>query len=86
MVTNMLHFKEPFMRMRARHQVWMRKYPNMHAATGPAYTDIVNARPETKALINPPVDFKNLPFDPREVLEELENLPFDPGAEPDFRQ
>jgi len=86
LVTNMLHFKEPFMRMRARHELWIRKYPNMPAATGPAYTDIVNARPETLALGNPPADFKKLPFDPREVLKEMENLPFDPNAEPDFNQ
>ncbi len=84
MVTNMLHFKEPFRRMRAREELWMRKYPNMPAATGPAYTGIVNARPETKALGNPPVEFNKLPFDPRDVLTEMENLPFDPGGEPDF--
>ncbi len=84
LVTNMLHFKEPFRRMRARHELWIRKYPNMSAANGPAYTDIVNARPETKALMDPPADFKDLPFDPREVLEEMENLPFDAGGEPDF--
>jgi len=84
MVTNMLHFKEPFRRMRARHELWMRKYPNMPAATGPAYTDIANARPETKALRNPPVEFDKLPFDPRDVLTEMEKLPFDPGGEPDY--
>lgn len=86
MVTNMLHFKEPFRRMRARHELWMRKYLNMPAASGPAYTNIVNARPETRALMKPPVDYKNLPFDPRDVLKEMENLPFDPGGEPDFGQ
>lgn len=86
LVINLLHFKEPFRRMRARHEMWIRKYPNMPAATGPAYTDIVNARPETLALSKPPVDFQTLPFDPREVLEELENLPYDPNGEPDYGQ
>jgi arylsulfatase len=84
LLINMLPMKEPFRRMRARHELWIRKYPHIPAATGPAYTDIVNARPETKALINPPVDFKDLPFDPRDVLTEMENLPFDPGGEPNY--
>ncbi len=86
METNILHYKESFQRMRARHALWMRKYPNMPAATGIAYTDIVNARPETKALRKPPAEFKDLPFDPREVMEEMETLPFDPAADPDFGQ
>ncbi|MDW4551722.1 sulfatase-like hydrolase/transferase [Defluviimonas sp. D31] len=84
LVVNALHFKEPFRRMRARHEVWIRKYPHMPAASGLAYADIVNPRPETRALSNPPVDFKRLPFDPREVLDELEKLPYDPGGEPDY--
>ena len=68
LLTNMLHFKEPFRRMRARHELWKQKYPDRGAAHGPAYTSIANARPETRALINPPVDFQKLPFDPLEYL------------------
>jgi arylsulfatase len=86
LLTNMLHFKEPFRRMRARHELWKQKYPDRGAAHGPAYTSIANARPETRALINPPVDFQKLPFDPLEFIEHLDELPFDPTGEPDFGQ
>ena len=86
LVTNALHMKEPFRRMRARHELWIRKYPNMEAASGPAYADIANARPETKELMKPPASLDALPFDPREVLEEMENLPYDPSCEPDYRE
>ena len=79
------HFKEPFRRMRARHELWIKKYPHLDAARGPAYTGVVNARPETLALMNPPVDFEDLPFDPGEIIEQLDELPYDAGGEPDFR-
>jgi arylsulfatase len=36
--------------------------------------------------MNPPVDFKKLPFDPLEFIEHLDELPFDPTGEPDFGQ
>jgi arylsulfatase len=78
------HFKEPFRRMRARHELWIQKYPHRDAAHGPAYTGISNARPETLALINPPVDFQRLPFDPLEFIGHLDELPFDPSGEPDL--
>ncbi len=84
LLVNLLHFKEPFRRMRARHELWKKKYPDRPAAWGPAYTGISNARPETVALINPPVDFERLPFDPLEFIEELDELPFDPTGEPDI--
>ncbi len=76
------HFKEPFRRMRARHELWIKKYPHRDSAHGPAYTGIANARPETLALIDPPVDFRRLPFDPLEFIEHLDELPFDPSGEP----
>ena len=83
LLTNMLHFKEPFMRMRARHELWMKKYPNREAARGPAYTGIANARPETRAVNTPMVEFGNLPFDPLEFIEHLDELPAGPSGEPD---
>lgn len=83
LLVNMMHFKEPFMRMRARHELWIKKYPNREAGRGPAYTGISNARPETRALINPPTDLKSLPFDPLEFIEHYDELPFDPNGEPD---
>jgi len=76
------HMKEPFKRMRARHELWKKKYPDREAPHGPAYTGISNARPETLALSKPPVDLKDLPFDPLEFIEYLSELPFDPSSEP----
>ncbi len=82
----MLHFKEPFNRMRARHEGWMKVYPNREAARGPPYTGIANARPETEALSKPPEALKDLPYDVLQYLKELKNLPFDPAGEPDIGQ
>jgi arylsulfatase A-like enzyme len=76
------HFKEPFRRMRARHELWIEKYPHAKEAQGPAFTGISNARPETLALSKPPMDFQKLPFDPLEFIEHLDDLPFDPSGEP----
>ena len=83
LLVSMLHFKEPFMRMRARHELWVKEYPNKEAARGPAYTGIANARPETTAVNTPPVDLKDLPFDPLEYIEFLDKLPPGPSGEPD---
>ncbi|MEP3046520.1 MAG: sulfatase-like hydrolase/transferase [Roseibium sp.] len=71
------HFKEPFKRMRARHELWKEKYPDRKHVRGPAYTNISNARPATKALANPPAEFKDLPFDPNEFIGHLDKLPYD---------
>lgn len=73
------HFKEPFKRMRARHELWKQKYPDRLHNRGPAYTNISNARPATLALSNPPADFDNLPFDPLEFIEHLDQLPYELG-------
>ena len=83
LLVNMMHYKEPFMRMRARHELWIDKYPNREAARGPAYTGIANARPETRAVNEPPVEFEDLPFDPREYIEHYGKLPPGPSGEPD---
>jgi arylsulfatase len=64
--------------MRARHELWKKRYPDKKQAHGPAWTGIANARPETKALLKPPLDLKNLPFDPLQYLGH--ELPFDPKA------
>lgn len=83
LLVNMMHYKEPFMRMRARHELWIKKYPNMEAGRGPAYTGIANARPETIEVNTPKVEFKNLPFDPLEFIDHLDELPAGPAGEPD---
>ncbi len=75
------HFKEPFRRMRARHEQWIARYPHLPRAYGPAYTGIENARPETVALSNPPEALNNLPFGLLDFIEQLPNLPFDPSGD-----
>ena len=80
----MLHFKEPFNRMRARHESWMSVYPNIDEARGPAYGGISNAREATKALSKVPEVMKNLPFDMLDYIKHLEDLPFDSQGEPDI--
>jgi arylsulfatase A-like enzyme len=56
--------------------------PDREAPHGPAYTGISNARPETLALSKPPVELKDLPFDPLEFIKHLGELPFDAASEP----
>jgi arylsulfatase len=64
-----------FNRQRARHEMWIKKYPNRPDATpGPALTGIENVRPETEKIYTWPVDPKKLPFDPAEVNKQA--LPF----------
>jgi arylsulfatase len=69
MLINLLHTSEAFLRMRARHQLWMKKYPNKPRAHGLAFTGIANARDETNKLAQPVVEFKNLPFNPIEYID-----------------
>ncbi len=76
LLIQMIHMKEPFDRMMLRHQLWMKKYPNQPAGKGPAFTGLSNARPETVALSEPPLDFKKLPFDPLEYIDHKDELPF----------
>jgi arylsulfatase len=83
MLVNMLHLNEAFKRMRKRHELWKKKYPDSSRAHGPAFTGLANARPETKALAKPPVDLKKLPFDPLEYIEY--ELPYD-GIDPGLGQ
>lgn len=83
MLVNMLHFNEAFKRMRKRHELWKKKYPDSSRAHGPAFTGLANARPETKALANPPVDLEKLPFDPLEYIDY--ELPYE-KMDPDLGQ
>ena len=73
------HMKEPFKRMRARHELWKQKYPDRHHNRAPAYTGIANARPATIAISQPPAALKELPFDMLEFIKQLDNLPYDGG-------
>jgi arylsulfatase A-like enzyme len=59
-----------FERMRARHELWMRRYPNKPKGRGIPFTGISNARPETRAIAEKIEELRQrLPFDPLEYLE-----------------
>jgi arylsulfatase len=83
MLINLIHLKSPFNRMKLRHDLWKKKYPDSHEKYGIPWTGIANATPEVKALAKPALDLKQLPFDPLEYIEHLDELPFDPSMDPD---
>ena len=57
--------------MKARHGLWMAKYPNTPEARDFPLQGIENARPETKALGQPRMNGKDLPFAPLETIKQL---------------
>src|SRR5271168_1492407 len=57
--------------MKARHELFMEKYPNTPEARDWPLTGIANARPETMAAGRPRVDISKLPFDPKEFIKGL---------------
>ena len=82
MLVNMLHLNEAYSRMRARHELWKQRYPDSDRAHGPAFTGIANARPETIALSQPPVNMEDLPFN---VLDFIQyELPWQFHVDPDI--
>ena len=82
MLVNLIHLKRPFNRMKIRHDLWKKKYPDSKEKHGVPWTGIANATPEVKALARPFVDASKLPFDPLEYVEHLDQLPFDPSMDP----
>ncbi len=86
MLVNLIHLKSPFNRMKLRHDLWKKKYPDSFEKHGVPWTGIENATPEIKALSVPPAPLRNLPFDPLEYVEHLDELPFDPNADPGLGQ
>ena len=82
MLVNLIHLKSPFNRMKLRHDLWKKKYPDSTEKHGVPWTGIENATPEVKALSVPPAPLRNLPFDPLEYIEHLDELPFDPSMDP----
>jgi arylsulfatase A-like enzyme len=84
MLVNLIHLKSPFNRMRLRHELWKKRYPDEGEAHGVPFTGITNAPPEVKALAKPAVDLEKLPFDPLEYIKNLDELPFDPNLDPDL--
>jgi arylsulfatase len=56
--------------MRARHELFKKKYPDVENAKGIPYTGLSNARPETKAIadrVKAVAD--SMPFDVEEYLK-----------------
>lgn len=86
MLVNLIHLKSPFNRMRLRHELWKKKYPDAKEVHGVPWTGIENATPEIEALGKPSIDASKLPFDPLEYVEHLDQLPFDPNMDPSFGQ
>ena len=84
MLVNLIHLKSPFNRMRLRHELWKKKYPDAKEVHGIPWTGIENATPEVQALAKPKLDLEKLPFDPLEYVEHLDQLPFDPSMDPDL--
>ena len=82
MLVPMIHTQGQFNRMRARHDLMKKKYPDKPKSYGVPYTGLSNARPETKAIVEDlQRNIENMPFDVREYIEfEI------PGskADPDF--
>ncbi len=69
--------KGMFTAMRARHEVWMEKFPNKSEARGFPFTGIANARPETIAASKPRFTNEQVPFDVEAVMKksrEYENF------------
>ncbi len=80
--------KGMFSIMKARHQLWMDKYPNAREARAFPLTGIENTRPETAAAGRPRVDVSKPPFDPCEFMKSLpewNDIQFDRKSETRFR-
>jgi arylsulfatase len=70
MLVPALHMYSQFDRMRARHELWMEKYPNRKKARGMPLTGLENPRPETIAISEKLEALRaELPFDPLEFMD-----------------
>ena len=86
MMVNLIHLKSPFNKMKLRHDLWKKKYPDSKEAHGVPWTGIANASEGIKALGKPKIDASKLPFDPLEYIEHLDDIQFDPSMDPDVGQ
>ena len=73
--------KAPFTRLTFRHDIWKKKYPDSLEKHGIPWTNVSNASPEIEALAKPKMDSKELPFDPLEYIEHLDEIQFDPDMD-----
>ena len=69
MMLPMFPTKGMFNTMKARHEIWMEKYPNVDEAKGFPLTGIANARPETIKASKSRFNKGDVPFDVDEVLK-----------------
>lgn len=60
--------KGMFAMMRARHEIWKEKYPDVHEARGMPFTGIENARPETLKASKLRFNKDEVPFDVEAVI------------------
>ena len=79
----LLHANASFYRMKARHELMKKKYPDKDEAHGTPFTGLANARPETKGLGEKSKALEYLPFDYKEVIEH--KIPWD-GLDPSVGQ
>ena len=84
MMLNLIHLKQPFNRMRMRHELMKKKYPDGKEKHGIPFTGVVNASQEVKDLARPPMDPDDLPFDVFDYIEHLDELPFDRNLDPNL--
>jgi len=76
MLVPLIHTQGQFDRMRARHELMKKKYPDVQNGRGIPLTGLSNARPETKAIGDMVrKNIKAMPFDVREYLEV--DMPWD---------
>jgi arylsulfatase len=86
MLANLIHLKSPFNRMRLRHMLWKEKYPDAPEKHGIPWTGFDNPGEGIENLHRPKMNLKDIPFDPLEYVEHLDQLPFDPDMDPHIGQ
>ena len=86
MMVPMIHMKRPFNRMALRHELWKQKYPDSQEKHGIPWTGVANASDGIKAHAQPQMVLKDLPFDPLEYIEHLDQIPFNPDMDPSLGQ
>jgi arylsulfatase len=70
MLVPLIHTQGQFGRMRVRHELMKKKYPDKPNAKGIPYTGLSNARPETKAIADQVKrNISNMPFDVKDYVE-----------------
>ena len=70
MLVPLIHTQGQFNRMRARHELMKKKYPDMPNGKGIPLTGLSNARPETKAIGEMVrKNIKAMPFDIEDYIE-----------------